>query len=489
MGGMGTDAFDTIVLSGRRLSAIALCISVMLAPGCFFFTKPVNPELGATEEQITFDYKGHYLNRTQCFSPDDEWIVYDTRIAPNKISSTETIEKVHVETGHIVVMYRVPNQTRYGPGVGAAAYNPVRNRILFVRGLLNCNFLRPYGHRRRGGIIVDDSAPGKPIHADARDVTPPFTPGALRGGTYVHTWSGDGKWISFTYQDAILARLEKSGRKRLDLRTVGVAAPAGAVKVDRDGEGENNDGTMFSVLAVRVTPNPKPDSDEIERAYSDSWVGVNGYLGPDGARRKRAIAFQGIVLDDAGERVSEAFIVDLPDRIDVPGPHGPLEGAPTARPMPPKGTIQRRLTHNTQRKYPGIQGPEHWLRSSADGRWIAFLAKDDSGVAQIHLVSPNGGKDVQLTHNKWPVASSFNWSPDGRYIAYAMDNSIFVTDTRAGETFGRSIRMTERSSDQRRPEVIGIAWSNRGDKIAFCRRIKHAGTRYPQIFILKLRRK
>jgi Tol biopolymer transport system component len=157
--------------------------------------------------------------------------------------------------------------------------------------------------------------------------------------------------------------------------------------------------------------------------------------------------------------------------------------------MPPKGAIQRRLTFNTKRKYPGIQGPRHWLRSSADGKWIAYLAKDDKGLAQIHLVSPNGGKSVQLTRNEWPVASSFNWSPDGRYIAYAMNNSIFVTDTREGKTFGKSTRMTRRTSDRRKPDAIGIAWSNRGDKIAFCRRINRAGIKYPQIFILTLRRK
>ena len=485
---METNAVDIPALSRRTLSVLAICISAMLTPGCFF-SKPIDPTLGGIEEQLTFDYKGHYLNSAQCFSPDDKWIVYDTRIDPDKIGSTETIEKVNVKTGAMVVTYKAPNQTRYGPGVGAVAYNPVKNRILFTRGLLNCNFLRPYGYRRRVGMMVDDSAPMKAIHADARDVTEPFTPGALRGGTHGHTWSGDGEWISFTYQDAIPGQLEKSGRKRLDLRTVGVSAPIGPVKVDRDAEGENNDGTMFSVLAVRVAPNPKPDSDEIERAYSDSWVGAGGYLRPDGARQERAIAFQGIVLDDAGERVSEAFIVDLPDRIDVSGGSGPLEGTPTTRPMPPRGAIQRRLTHNTKRKYPGIQGPRHWLRSSSDGTWIAYLAKDDSGVAQIHLVSPNGGKDVQLTHNEWPVASSFNWSPDGRYIAYAMDNSIFVTDTREGKTFGKSTRMTKRSGDERKPEAIGIVWSNRGDKIAFCRRIKYAGIRFPQIFILTLRRK
>jgi len=485
---METNAVDISVQRRRRMGVLAIYLAVMLTPGCFF-SKPIDPALGGIEEQLTFDYKGHYLGAAQCFSPDDKWIVYDTRTGPGKIGSAGSVEKVNVATGRMVVMYTAPNQTQYGPGALAVAYNPARNRILFTRGLLNCNFLRPYGPRRRVGVMVDDSDPLKAIGADARDVTAPFTPGALRGGTCGHTWSGDGQWISFTYQDAILGRLEKSTRKRLDLPTVGVSAPIGRVTVDRDAEGENSDGAMFSVLVVRVLPNPKRNSDGIEMAYGHSWVGAEGYLRPDGVRQERAIAFQGIVLDEAGERVSEAFIVDLPDRLDVPGAHGPLEGTPTTPLMPPRGAVQRRLTYNTRRKYPGIQGPRHWLRSSPDGKWIAYLAKDDGGVAQIHLVSPNGGKGVQLTDNVWPVASAFNWSPDGRYIAYAMDNSIFVTDARAGETFGKSIRMTERSDDERKPAETGIVWSNRGDRIAFCRRITHAGIRFPQIFILTLRRK
>ena len=117
----------------------------------------------------------------------------------------------------------------------------------------------------------------------------------------------------------------------------------------------------------------------------------------------------------------------------------------------------------------------------------ASVAVQATVAVPMAKVAP--GRDVQLTRNKWSVASAFNWSPDGRYIAYAMDNSIFVTDTRAGDTFGKSIRMTKRSGDERKPEAAGIVWSNRGDKIAFCRRIKYAGIGFPQIFILTLRRK
>ena len=324
-----------------------------------------------------------------------------------------------------------------------------------------------------------------PILIDARDVTAPFTPGALRGGTHAHAWSGDGKWISFTYQDAVLGELEKkTGKKNLDLRTVGVSAPIRAVKVDEDDEGENNGGEMFSVLVAKVVANAKPGSDEIERAFSDSWVGRDGYVKSDGKRQKRAIAFQGHVRAITGEKISEVFIVDVPERIDVPSPDGPLEGTPTTRPMPPEGTVQRRLTCTADGKHPGVQGPRHWLRSSPDGSRIAFLAKDDDGIVQIFFVSPNGGPPRQVTHNQWPVQTPFNFSPDGRYIACGIDNSIFLVDVREGESFGRSQRMTERCSDESRP--LRAIWSNNGRMVAYNRCVRDGRKAYPQIFVLKV---
>ncbi len=467
------------------IAGLLTSAAAALAAGCDCHTAAVTP--GATVMQLTSDPKGHWLHNTQCFSPDDRWIVYDHRRDDTMIAGTGTIEKVNVETGEKAVMYRTRNQTQHGPGVGAATYSPKADRVLFIHGVRNCDAARPYGFRRRTGVAVDDANRGVPIFVDARDVTWPFTPGALRGGTHGHTWSGDGRWISFTYQDAVLGDLEKTaGREDLDLRTVGVSAPIRPVKVDRDPEGENNDGEMFSVLVAKVVSKAEWGSDEIERAFSDSWVGTNGYRRPDGTRRRRAIAFQGHVRDGKGRKLSEVFLVDVPDRIDVPGGDGPLEGTPTSRPMPPKGTVQRRLTYTADRKHPGLQGPRHWLRSSPDGARIAFLAKDDEGVVQIFFVSPCGGEPVQLTRNKWSVQTSFNWSPDGRFIAHGMDNSIFITEVGEGEAFGRPTRMTPQTSDDSRP--LGAIWSNDGSMIAYNRYVRSGRQAYPQIFLLKLKK-
>lgn len=467
--------------------AAAFCLAAALAAaGCR--GRASGDFVKGTEVQLTAGAKGHLLHNTQCWSPDDRWIVYDNRPDETMIASTGTIEKVNVRTGEIVRMYATTNQTAHGPGVGAVTWCPTADRVLFIHGLRNCDETRPYGFRRRTGVAVDDAARGEGIFIDARDVAPPFTPGALRGGTHAHTWSGDGKWISFTYQDAVLGDLEKtSGKENLDLRTVGVSAPAGPVTVAKDDAGENNSGEMFSVLLAKVVGKASPGSDEIERAFSDSWVGVEGYIRTDGTRQKRAIAFQGHVRTAAGEKISEVFIVDVPDRIDVAGGDGPLEGTSTQRPAPPAGTAQRRLTFTAGRKYPGVQGPRHWLRSSPDGSEIAFLAKDDDGVVQLFFVSPLGGPVRQVTRSKWSIATPFNWSPDGTAIAYGMDNSIFITDVREGEAFGTTRRMTERSTDALAPQALGVVWSHDGWTIAYNRAVPQGDENFLQIFLLKLK--
>ena len=50
--------------------------------------------------------------------------------------------------------------------------------------------------------MVRASRPGVTENLDARDLTPSFTAGALRGGSHVHVFSPDGAAVSFTYEEA-----------------------------------------------------------------------------------------------------------------------------------------------------------------------------------------------------------------------------------------------------------------------------------------------
>jgi len=204
----------------------------------------------------------------------------------------------------------------------------------------------------------------------------------------------------------------------------------------------------------------------------------------DGSRQRRALAFQGQVVADNGATISEVFIADLPDDLTQPG-DGPLAGTETRMPSPPKGCVQRRLTFTAQRKFPGLQGPRHWLRSSPDGSRIAFLMKDDAGLAQLWTVSPNGGPPAQVTRNPWSIASTFTWSPDGRRLAYVMDNSICVTEAVSGKTK----RMTRRTDDATAPRPEACVFSPDGKKLAYLRRVAESGAFYNQIFVVFLDRK
>ena len=429
----------------------------------------------STGRQITRGAGGRILTNIGVWSPDSEWIVYDVRSDPaGENFDGERIEMVHWKSGEVRVLY----QARDNAKCGVATFHPRESRVVFILGPEHPTSDWQYNAYHRQGVIVDINAPNRPVNLDARDLVPPFTPGALRGGSHVHVWAPAGDWVSFTYEDHLLSAVpQETSTQQVNLRNVGVSAPIGKVPVSR-GHPRNHDGEFFSVLVTRTVASPRPGSDEISKAFEEGWIGTEGYLRSDGSRQKRALAFQGNVVSASGETLSEVFIVDLPDRLDIPG-DGPLAGTDFLRPFPPASTVQRRLTRTENRPHPGLQGPRHWLRSSPDGSQIAFLMKDDEGVAQLWAVSPNGGEPSQLTHNKYPVASAFSWSPDGRFIAHVMDGSVCITEAATGET--RRLTAPDRSESSPRPEAC--VFSPDGNKVAYVRHVRAADFGYNQIFI------
>lgn len=410
------------------------------------------------ETQVTTGPGGRILTNINVWSADGRWLVYDTRSdALGDVFDGTRIGMVHVGTGEVRRLY----ESKHGAHCGVATFHPQRNQVVFILGPADPTPDWQYGPAHRQGVVVDAARPGVTLNLDARDLTPPFTPGALRGGSHVHVFSPDGEWVSFTYDDALLPGAPQ--------RNVGVGVLGRPVSVGT-GHPRNHDGSCFYVLATRTTADPRPGSDEIRRAFEDGWGGADGYLRPDGTRQRRALAFQGEVLTADGKPISEVFVVDLPDDVSVPSPDGPLEGTLSERPLPPLGTRQRRLTRTGGRKFPGLQGPRHWLRASPDGAQIAFLMRDEGGLAQIWAVSPNGGEPRQITQDAWGVASAFSWNPDGRLIAYAADNSVFSVEAATG----RSRRLTPRTGDADAPSPLACVFSPDGTQIAFLRRLADA---------------
>lgn len=433
------------------------------------------------EIQLTNDLSYHHdLDNNDNFSPDNQWLVYDTRTDNGGIAASAKIEKVNVKTGEKKVIYEVKNNQAFGPGVGAASYSPVANQIVFIHGLNNITEKNPYQQWRRTGVMIDESRNDNPIFVDARDINSPFTKGALRGGTHRHEFSGDGNWIGFTYNDAIMKALEDSTGQKYNLRTIGVSKKGKSVNISDKNNGENLSGEWFSALVVKVVPSPKIGSDEISHAAGDSWVGKNGYLKSDGTRQI-ARAFIGTVRAENGENVDEVFIVDIPESIEFDGEFGSLEGTKIQLPQPPKGTTQRRLTYTSKNRNTGCTGI---VRSSADGSLLTFLAKDAQNIKQIFTISPNGGSPKQITFHETDIEGSIRWHPSGKSIFYIWNGSICKIEVNNLE-FGKRLNIISKST---KPSPTNLVVSHDGKILAFNRLLQSSqdGLKTKQIFLIKL---
>lgn len=426
------------------------------------------------EIQLTYSAHGHTLNTGQVFSPNDEWIVFDHRNNDGDIKITGSIAMVNIGTGEEKLLYSTANQSIHGPGVGAASFSPVANQVIFIHGIRNANQNQPYDFTRRTGVAINIQAPQKPIFMDARNVEAPFTPGALRGGTHAHSWSADGQMISYTYNDDVLAKLAKTNPEVKDLRTIGIMFPK-KVQVPDTANVENNSGQMFSVLAATVTENPKPGSNEIDKAFDECWIGKDGYLKPDGTRQQKAIAYQGNVRDAQGNTITEIFVADIPHDIPQASFNQSIAGTENTRPSVPQNISQRRITFSQK----GVKGPRHWLRSSADGNLIFFLSEDEKGTVQVFAVSPNGGAVRQITHHEFSITSPINISPNGQYLSYIADQSVFIAEIATGTPK----RLTARYEAP--TQLNGaVVWSNHGNMLAFNRYVKSESGVFLQVFVL-----
>lgn len=409
-----------------------------------------------SEKQLTFDSRSHQLTNINVWTADSQWLVYDVR--PSGASFTGlTIERVNVNNRVTEVLY----QAKDGAHVGVVTASPdLPARYVCIHGPEHPDDNWQYDFHHRRGVIIKN---GTAETLDACDITPPFTPGALRGGTHVHVFSADGSRLSFTYNDHVMHEYNEAE----DRRNVGIAIPLHAVRPQKQHPREY-DGSHFCLLVSQTTVTPHPGSDEITRACEEGWVGDRGYRKADGAKQRWALAFIGDTLAADGRTVPEVFIVDLPENIAnyaLPG-DAPLEGTEHRLPAPPRGVQQRRLTHTQHRRYPGlVRQPRHWLRSAPDGHAIAFLMKDDNGIVQLWTISPNGGDPRQVTQSIHSIQSAFSWHPAGKQMAFICDNSVMVCEM----TTGTMTRLTPRSHET--PSGDAVVFSPNGQHIAFMRQV------------------
>lgn len=445
---------------------LAPLLTRLLLPLCALPALPVT----AAERQLTFAPHGHVLTNVNVWSPDSRWIAYDIRSVDTVFGGTR-IEQVNVATGEVQVLYT----TERGAACGVVTYHPREPKVVFIHGPEDPDAAWSYGASRRRGAVVDTRRPGEARPLDAMNYAPPFTAGALRGGSHVHVYSPDGAWVSFTYEDEVLARLGSFGDHDVNQRTIGVSVPAGpgGVRVARS-HPRNHDGDAFTVVVARTVNAPRPGSDDISRAFEEGWVPRG-----DGSP---ALAFLGNVTAADGREHAEVFLLDLPADLTRAGDL-PLEGTARRRPAPPAGVVQRRLTFTGGRAFPGVvTSPRHWLRSSPDGTAVAFLMKDDAGIVQLWTVSPAGGTPRQVTRNASGISSAFTWSPDGTRLAHVMDGSVCLTEIASG----RTTRLTPRTEEAAAPLPQACVFAPDGRNIAFLRNVARDGATHAQIFIVSV---
>jgi len=435
----------------------------------------------ARERQLTFGKYGHMLNRRQAISPDGQWAIYDTRNDDSHIARTDGIEMVHLDSGEILSIYRTQIQSPYGPGVGAAAFHPIENQVVFIHGLDSCSIQKPYSAARRFGALVHVAIPGEYLHAEARtglntDGSRLRARGVLSGGTHAHSWNHDG-WLSFTYNDAWLERTARTDNRVRDLRTVGFMRP-GRTPVEGN-DGESFSGSMQSFLAASVCDNARLGSDDIEQAVEECWIGRNGYLDKNGVRKAKALAYQGAVRNDLAELIHEVFVCD----ISIDGKqnfetNSSTEVTPSQLLEAASGCHQRRLTHTTSRKFPGVQGVRNWLVSSPDGKHLYAPMRDDNGIVQIHRIETLSGHIDQITQWEHSVEGQILLNSAGTVCSCICDQRVCLTHV----TTGKSIWLTNRTEHP----LIGAVHFVGEHRIAYNRMVGGTTEGYAQVFVCEL---
>lgn len=438
------------------MTARALLLIVVVA-GCGRKPTPVmNDPALSSETQLTTAPHGHILTNTAVWSPDSQWIVYDVRSDPaGSVFDGTRIERVNVRTKQIEVLYESKN----GACVGVATVNPVDGRIVFIHGP---EFPTPdwsYSPCHREGVIVDPAKPGVAVPLEARDIVPPFTPGALRGGTHVHTWDSEGLYVSFTYEDHVLTHGKAEG-KEPNRRTIGVSFRQSLDIRVPNTHPRNRDGTYESEILVKTVVNPKPGSDQIGRAFEDAWV-----------PGKHILTFIGEVVATDNRKVNELFSHECL----LPGSGGKnrfSRGTETTMPNAPDDIQFTRLTRFAD--IPGHLGlstsPRHWPRTNGDRTNIAFL----TGNGQLQLLSLLKWDEIRTL----PItaSSAFTWHPNSRHLAAIVDKSVCLIDTDSGQV----VPLTAPSDPPPRPEACVV--SPDGTMIAFVRPVNG----FNQIFIVNV---
>jgi len=415
---------------------LGLTMVMLLVGVCTFTTscKKTNVqesfnEISMKEKQITFGDITHALDNNDNFSPDGNFLCYDTRgtVYNNNLANCKSIEKVEIETGNITVLWKPPSVTgeNAAPGVAAVSYHPKEDKVIFIHGpfLEEVEERGYYDIRNRTGKVVSADGEGKLTNIDMRDasIDRPTTPGAQRGGTHRHEYSRDGSRIGFTYDDY----LQKDYDRTIGYMEANENSPKGY--------------THYFTLLLKPAKKGESKPGEIEKAYSDSWVDKNG----------NERAFIGKIRAENGINYETSlFVAEIPKNVDITTT---FSGDEDNYPRPPKGVKIRRLTHS--------KNDDGIVRGSYDGKRIAYLSKDEFGVKQVFVIRTDGSdrsedpeqRPKQITNYK-SDASNIRWHITDDWVFSISNGNIFTSYVGNDNNFGNVIPIT--NDDRERGSLV-----------------------------------
>ncbi len=414
------------------------------------------------EKQLSYTNKNHVLDNNDNFSPDDQYLCYDTRgtIFDNNIGNSKTIEKIEISTGTETVLYQPESITgeEPAPGVGAVSWHPFDDRAIFIHGpdLDEVKARGYYGITNRTGVEVSTDGKGVITKVDKRDVVTdrPTTPGAQRGGTHRHEYSRDGRRIGFTYDDHLNSKYDRT----IGYMEINSSAPTGY--------------SHYFAVILKPAEKDKSKPGEIEKASGDSWVD------PDGTMR----AFVGKVRAENGvDYQTDLFVADIPVSVDITTA---FSGNGNKYPEPPAGIKIRRLTYSG--KVGGI------VRGSFDGKLIAYLSPDDKGIEQVFVIN---AQDVELASGETVQAqqlsafhsdaSALRWHPKKNWVFAISNGNMAVICAEPGQDYGKAMMLT--ADENERSHLVV---SHDGNSLAYTMTRNSEGENhakeFKQIFVLEL---
>ncbi|MBK8946255.1 MAG: DUF3748 domain-containing protein [Ignavibacteriae bacterium] len=417
--------------------------------------------LPMVEKQLTNSSKNHALDNNDNFSPDGNYLCYDTRatIYNENLANCKSIEKVEIATGVETILWQPENITgeNAAPGIAAVSYHPKENKVIFIHGpfLSEVKHRGYYNIRNRNGVEVDGNGKGILTKVDFRDIlNSETTHGAHRGGTHRHEYSRTGNRIGFTYDDFILQTYD---------RTIGYLEKS---------PNSANEATHFFSVILKPSEIGKSKPGEIEKANDDSWVDSLGTMR----------AFIGKVRNGNGiDYSSDLFVADIPLDVDITSS---FSGNKFEYPNPAKGIKIRRLTNGM--KASGI------VRGSFDGKSIAFTALDENSIKQLFIIKADGSQIVpkKVTNFNSDV-NNIRWHANNNWIFFISNGNIFAANVDL-ENSGLTIQFTNDNLERSQLVV-----SNDGKLLAYViptetkdkksKVIKDAvGRDFMQIFIMQI---